>query len=322
MIEKTLLICSIVFSLFGFNSASDKYDAAIAKLEAGNTDKVLASTDISNLGFPEKYPIPTIPPFTERPSINASHYLIGDNTSGKIILESAASDRVPIASTTKIMTAIIALENYKLDDIVTVPLSTTSQNPIIIPTVVNLRAGERITVLELLHCVLIQSGNDSAFAVASHLSPAGDIAPFVALMNKKAIELGMKNTIYRDPAGLDDTAYSSAQDLFTVTRFALKNSTFSQITSTSLYTAHNIEGTISHQLVNSNRLVNGYDYLGAIGVKTGFTNAAGHCLVSAVERDGHTLIGVVLQTISLSASASADESRKLMDWAWNNAEWK
>lgn len=321
MMAKTLLFLSILFQAFGLTGLADKYDNASAKLLAGDINKVQASVDVHEIGFPDLTPTPAIKPFSERPAIGAKHYLIGDVQSNKIILKYNESEPVPIASTTKIMTAVIALENYDLDDVVTVPVSATSQNPTIIPTVVYLKPGEKITVGELLHCALIQSGNDAAYALASYLSKDGSVQEFVELMNKKALSLNMKDTHYLDPAGLNDEGHSSAEDLFILTRHAIKNKIFSEITSTKTYTAYNTTKTISHALTNSNRLVNGYDYLGAFGIKTGFTEKAGHCLVSAVEREGHTLIAVILNTDLENASASADESRKLQDWAWNNVEW-
>jgi D-alanyl-D-alanine carboxypeptidase (penicillin-binding protein 5/6) len=216
------------------------------------------------------------------------------------------------------MTALLVLENYKLDEIVNVSETASNQ----IGADVFLRTGEKITVSELLHCLLIKSGNDAAYALAEHMSNNQGIEQFLMAMNKKASELGMTNTFYKDPAGLDVSGYSTAKDLFTLTRIALKNDTFSKITSLSKYVAKNIDGTIYHQLDNSNRLVNEYKYIGAIGVKTGYMPEAGHCLVSAVEREGHTLIGIILSTYADTPSASADESRKLQDWGWSNIKWE
>lgn len=317
MVLKPLLILSILFSTLGFNSISQRYDDAIARYEIGNSASVSASEDSLRLGFPQIVPSPRVKPFSEKPDIRADYFIIADAETGKSLYQKNSSSRVPIASTTKIMTAIVALENYKLDEVMTVSNTAASQ----IGSDVFLRAGEKITFEQLLYCLLLKSGNDSAYAISEHLSKEGDIKPFVALMNKKAHDLGMKNTEYHDPAGLDVTGYSSAEDLVVITRYALKNKIFRRITSTAKYTAINIDGTIAHPLENSNRLVGEYNYLGAIGVKTGYMPEAGHCLVSAVERDGHILIGVVLHTIYDTATASADESKKLQDWAWQSIEW-
>lgn len=318
MLEKPLILLSILFSSLGLGSVADNYDRALARLEAGNVSKVVASNDVIEIGFPEITPTPRIKAFSERPEIAARHALLGDLDSGKILYKQDISSRVPIASTTKIMTAVVALENYKLSEIVTVSEAAAAQ----IGADAFLRTGEEISVEQLLYCLLIKSGNDAAYALAAHLNDGKDVQSFVGLMNQKARELGLKNTEYHDPAGLDISGYSSAEDLFLVSRYALKNPTFRQITSTSKYTATNIDGTVAHPLDNSNRLVGEFNYLGAIGVKTGYMPEAGHCLVSAVEREGRILIGVVLNTLSDTAAASAIESRRLQDWGWSNLEWK
>ncbi|OQB06118.1 MAG: D-alanyl-D-alanine carboxypeptidase DacB precursor [bacterium ADurb.Bin212] len=317
MIDKPLLVISIIANLLGLSGVADRCDSALALYQAGNVSTVTASRSIDEIGFPEIISLPSVKVFSQRPSISAKNYLLGDLESGKILLSEAASDSVAIASTTKIMTAVVALDKYNVDDVVTVSEAATTQ----IGSSVFLRVGEQITVKELLHCLLIKSGNDSAYALAEHLSGEG-VNGFVELMNKKALELDLKSTRFLDPAGLNDEGKSSAEDLFKLTRHALKNQAFSDIVSLDKYTAKNTTGTISHPLENSNRLVGEFDYIGAIGVKTGYTPVAGHCLVSAVEREGHTLIGVVLNTYSDTATASALESRKLMDWGWQNIEWR
>lgn len=297
---------------------SAKYDQSIMRFEAGNYSSVFAANDFRQLGFPDIVASPRIKAFSEKPIINADDFLIADSATGKVLYQQNFKKRVPIASTTKIMTALVALEKYKLDEIITVSENASSQ----IGADVFLRTGEKITFEQLLYCMLLKSGNDSAYAIAEHISDNFDSKQFIALMNQKAKELGMKNTEYHDPAGLDVTGYSSAEDLFLVTRQALKNPVFRRITSTAKYTAHNVDDSISHPLENSNRLVNQYQYPGAIGVKTGYMPEAGHCLVSAVERDGHIFIGIILHTTYDTADASALESKKLQDWAWNNVEWK
>lgn len=318
MIEKPLILLSILFNVVGMSGLSSKYDQAIAKLETGNNSKVVASVGIDSIGFPEILPSPKITPFSVRPDIQSRHYLLADYNSGKILLKYEENEKVPIASTTKIMTAVLALENYKLDEIVEVSEAASSQ----IGADTYLRPGEKISVGELLHCLLIKSGNDAAYALAEHMSESGGVEKFVTAMNDRAKELGMMDTLYKDPAGLDVSGYSTAKDLFTITRTALKNDTFSEITTLPKYVAKNIDSTIYHQLDNSNRLVNEYKYMGAIGVKTGYMPEAGHCLVSAVEREGHILIGVILNTYADTPSASADESRKLQDWGWANINWE
>lgn len=318
MILKSLYIASIFFSLVGFSSMSAKFDAAITKVEQGSYSKAEAhSKVISNLPLIE--PRPKLRNNSIKPNILAQNYILVDADSSTILLKQDAFDKVPIASTTKIMTALVALENYHPDEVVTISEKAAFQ----IGADAYLTVGEKITVSELLHCLLIKSGNDSAYALAEHMnvSKQDGIEKFVNKMNQKAKQLGMINTYYKDPAGLDVTGYSTAFDLYVVTREALKNPAFSSIVSKKQYTATSIDSKISHLLNNSNRLVNEYDYPGAIGVKTGYMPEAGHCLVSAVKRDGHTLIGVVLKTHKDTAPASADESKKMMDWGFSNIVW-
>ena len=317
MITKSILIFAIISNLLGLNFLSDKFDGALYKIEGGNKNSALAGNQ--NLPLPYITKKPTIEKMASRPTINAKIYLLADMDSGTVLLKSNIKDKVPIASTTKIMTAIVALENYKLDELVTVSGTATSQ----VGAEAFLTTGETISVRELLYCLLVQSGNDSAYALAEHYNSTLETGTdkFVSLMNLKAKSLGMKSTNYLDSAGLDVAGYSTAYDLFLATKYAMQNQVFRQIVATKEYTAKSSDGQIFHQLVNSNRLVGEYNYPGAIGVKTGYMPEAGHCLVTAVRQNGHILVGVVLNTYADTATASADESKKLFDWSSANVKW-
>lgn len=317
MIIKSIIYLSIIFNLLGIHSLADKFDNALYKVESGSGHSVLANN--SNLPLPYVSKKPLIDKFIQKPEINAKHYLLADMDSGTILLKYDSKTRVPIASTTKIITAIVALENYKMNDNIVISPYASMQAG----SDAFLRTGELISVKELLYCLLVKSGNDSAYALAEHMNVTGEtgVNKFVSMMNKKAKEIGMNNTNYRDPAGLDVNGYSSANDLFLATKYAMQNDTFRKIVATKEYVAKSTDGQTWHQLENSNRLVNEYDYPGAIGVKTGYMPEAGHCLVSAVKRDNHTLIGVVLNTNYDTATASADESKKLFDWAFQYIKW-
>jgi D-alanyl-D-alanine carboxypeptidase len=264
------------------------------------------------------------------------------------------------------MTAVVVLETYKLDDVVTISATAANQ----IGATANFRVGEKLTVRSLLKAMLIKSANGAAYALAEHMndkndsgddpevfssnstldfeneeqenaslanqdeegvtaskgvinqSEKTDIAKFITAMNNKAMELGMENTEYRDPAGLDTTGYSSAYDLYLITKYALKKDLFAEIVKTDHDVVKDTSGTIWHDLKNSNRLVGEYKYQGAIGVKTGYMPDAGHILVSAAKRDGHTLVGVIINTFADTPSASADESRKMLDWGFENTIWQ
>lgn len=317
MILKSIIAASIFFNLIGISPLASKFDNAIYKNESGSSQ--LAKAEISDIVLPELSNRPKVLKNTPKPNIYANHYLLADMDSAELLVSKDANARVPIASTTKIMTAIVALENYKLSDVVTISDKAAYQ-----PGADSyLRVGEQITVLELLYCLLIKSGNDSAYALAEHMSKDNiNTADFIAKMNATAKRLGMKNTEYHDPAGLDVSGYSTAYELFLAAKYAMKNQTFREIVATKDYVATNTDHTIYHQLETSNRLIGEYQYPGAIGIKTGYMPEAGHCLVSAAVREGHTLIGVVLHTFADTAPASADESRKLLDWGFSNVEWQ
>ncbi|PJC65909.1 hypothetical protein CO019_00260 [Candidatus Berkelbacteria bacterium CG_4_9_14_0_2_um_filter_42_30] len=318
MIVKPLIILSVVYSLAFFNLSAGRIDQRLANFY-GSEELSSAKAENQTITTPTLRNLPEIRSGAPKAYINVRQYLLADLDTGEVLLSKDSDQRIPIASITKIMTAIIVLENYNLSDVVTVPAAATQQTP----TLVNLRAGEQITVSELLNCLLIKSGNDAAYAIAVFMDKSGnnDIAPFVEKMNQKVGELRLDNTHFEDPAGLNDAGYSTAYDLEIITRYALKNPTFRQIIKMPEYVAKNTTGTIFHRLENSNRLITTYQYLGAIGVKTGFTYAASHSLVGAAERDGHTLIAVILSTYVDSATASADEAKKLLDWGFENIVW-
>ena len=316
MILKSFLILSVITSALHL-PVSSFFDNALVKNETGSSN--IVSADFRNLELPIPIITPEVKKNAKSPRINAYRYLLGDVETGVVFAKEDHFLQVPIASTTKIMTALVVLENYELDDVITISPAAAYQPG----ADAFLRVDEQISVESLIYCLLLKSGNDSAYALAEHMNDESDIGigKFVEAMNKKAKELGMKNTKYADPAGLDTEGYSTAYDLFTLTRYALNNKKFASIVRLKEAVVRSKDNKTQHILKNSNRLVGEYDYVGAIGVKTGYMPEAGHTLVSAVKRDGHTLIGVVLYTYADTAQASADESRKLMDWGWQNIEW-
>lgn len=306
---KLLIILSLITNLFGLNISSNVINSRISsviKADASDT------RPIYNSALPSIYPLPLKVNQKANPQIYAKNYVLVDEASNEILASQNEDAQVPIASTTKITSAMVVLENYDLNQVVTVSAKAASQ----IGSDTNLIAGEKITVRNLMYCMLIMSGNDSAYALAENYP--GGVDKFVEAMNAKAASLGMKNSHYLDPAGLSTTAYSSAYDLSIITRYALKNKIFAGIVATPEITVDNTAGTRHHDLKNSNRLVNDYAYPGALGVKTGYIPEAGHCLVGAAQRNGHRLIAVVLNTNSDLVTASATEARKLLDYGFNN----
>ncbi len=209
--------------------------------------------------------------------------------------------RMPMASTTKIMTAVIALENSDLSQKVLITDEMIGAEG----SSVYLKEGEEILLKDLVYALMLGSANDAAEAIAVHI--AGTVEDFAALMNNKAKELGLKDTSFANPHGLDsENHYTTAYDLAKLTVYALKNKEFAKIVSTYKYTVEATEKSPVRYLVNHNKLLKLYD--GAIGVKTGFTKKCGRCLVSAAERDGVKLVAV-----TLSAPDDWNDHIKMLD---------
>ena len=202
-------------------------------------------------------------------------------TTGKILSESNSDARLPMASTTKIMTAIIVIEDCRLDEVITVPEAAVGVEG----SSIYLKKDEEIDITDLLYGLMLRSGNDSAAALAIHHS--GSIEKFVEVMNTRARLWGANNTNFKNPSGLpDDEHYTTARDLCEIARHAMQNQTFRNIVSTKSY-----KGKF-RSYSNKNKML--YDFEGANGVKTGYTVKAGRCLVSSAERDGMDVICVVL----------------------------
>ena len=220
-------------------------------------------------------------------SVSAKSAVLIEADGGEVIFEKNAEEKLPMASTTKIMTATVALERCDMEKIVTVSPDAVG----IEGSSVYLVAGEKIKMRDLLYALMLESANDAAAAVA--IDVAGSVESFAELMNEKAEELGLCNTHFTNPHGLDNEEhYTSAHDLARLTAYALENADFKEIVSTYKMTIPLPAGDGTRLLLNHNRLLKTYGP--TIGVKTGFTKRSGRCLVSAAERDGVTLIAVTL----------------------------
>lgn len=212
---------------------------------------------------------------------SAGSAILIEQSSGRIIYEQNADEERLIASITKIMTAVVAIRHGELDTEYTVTADDMAEG-----SSMYLKVGDKLTLEELLYGLMLVSGNDAALAVAHCV--CGELDDFVALMNKTADELGMSHSSFANPNGLDaEGHYSSARDMACLTSYALENETFRRIVSTSSVTIG------ERYLQNHNKLLRVCE--GCIGVKTGFTKAAGRTLVSAVQRDGMTLVCVTLK---------------------------
>ncbi len=219
--------------------------------------------------------------------LSASSAVLIDGEHGVVIYAKDADSRRTMASTTKIMTAICALEEGDLTKKVKIPSEAVG----IEGSSIYLRKGEELTLKELVYGLMLNSGNDAAVAIAYAVS--GGVDEFSELMNKKAKEIGVKNSHFMNPNGLDeDGHYTTAFDLAQITAYAMKNKEFRKIASTYQTTIPGSEEGAVRYLTNHNKLLKRMD--GCIGVKTGFTKKSGRCLVSAAEREGVTLVAVTL----------------------------
>ena len=291
----------------------------IAALALGVTirlpDQPASREVLSAQQYPEPAPFPVRRPGTLDPAIRAKYVILLDADSFYPLYRKEAYQEVPVASTTKMMTALVVLDRYRPDEEVTVSRQATQQ----IGSTTGLLPGERITVDSLLRALLIQSGNDAAYALAEH---GGSVEQFVSWMNDKAKEVGMHASSFKDPAGLDDGGRSTAFELAVLGSLLMRQPKVREITATSEMTITSVDGKQTHLLKNSNRLVTPELYFpGATGIKTGFTPAAGHTLVAAAEREGRLLIGVILFTYEDTKDASARESARLLNWGFASYLW-
>ncbi|QQG50104.1 MAG: D-alanyl-D-alanine carboxypeptidase [Candidatus Berkelbacteria bacterium] len=306
---RILSLVTLLVILFLLRSGST---APIASASGSTETASLASLDSVEEYLAVKDKAPAAP-------IYAKSYILMDGETGDILVNRNGDLSIPIASTTKMITALTAVENLKLDDVTT----TTAFPTRIEGSKVNLLTDEKITVLNLLKALLINSGNDSAFAIAEAYSgKTGDYQTFVKKMNEFVAKNGLKNTVLSDPAGLDDEkGRSTPRELAHIARILLKNEALSKIVSTPQEVVTSVNGQQRHELKNTNRLIQSdtpYYMPNALGVKTGFTHEAGHSLVAAYRLGDRLLIGVVMNTAEYTNTASAAEMKKLFLWAEQN----
>ncbi|MBR6543716.1 MAG: D-alanyl-D-alanine carboxypeptidase, partial [Anaerotignum sp.] len=229
--------------------------------------------------------------FADEPKIVAQGAALIDGRTGRLLWGKDADQTMSMASTTKIMTAILVLENTDLDEIVTVSRNAARQ-----PEVhMHLKEGERWKVGDLLSAMMLRSYNDAAVALAEHVS--GSVELFCKTMTEKAKEIGAKSTVFGSPNGLDSHLtdaehHSTAYDMSLITSYVLQNETFREIIAREETEIADLSGKYTCHVTNADRFLREYD--GALGVKTGYTNKAGHCFVGAAERDDVLFISAVL----------------------------
>ncbi|MBQ3180165.1 MAG: D-alanyl-D-alanine carboxypeptidase [Firmicutes bacterium] len=244
---------------------------------------------------------PSAPPVT-----SAAAVVVMEQSSGRVLHSSNMNAELYPASTTKIMTALLTLENMELDDKITLPDDFINVGE----TSLGLEPGARQTVEELLMAMMLRSANDAAQALA--IGVAGSVEAFADMMNEKAAELGMKHSHFVNPHGLHNSGhYSSAYDLAIVARAALEHEEFRRIITTESFTVKKVNGEEDFRVGNRNGLLARYQY--ADGIKTGYTRQAGNCFVSSATRNGMQLIAVVLNSSDIYADAEA-----LLEWGFAN----
>ena len=242
------------------------------------------------------------------PSVSAQSAALIDAASGTVLYAKDADRTLPMASTTKIMTALVALEEMPLDTVIEVDARAVGVEG----SSIYLTDGEELTLEQLLYALLLESANDAATAIAVGI--AGSVEQFAELMNQKATEMGLKSTGFQNPHGLDaEGHHTTAYELAVITAAALENPVFETIVSTRKTTIPH-DGTDGVRLlINHNKLLRSYE--GTIGVKTGFTKKSGRCLVSAARKNGATLIAV-----TLNAPNDWNDHTTLLDYGFSQME--
>lgn len=259
------------------------------------------------------------------PELHTSYYMLADLDSGRVLYSKNADEKVYPASTTKILTGIMALERCNLSDVVTAtseaidPINNKHSN-------MGIRVGEELTVEQLLYGMLVHSANDAANVLAVHM--AGNLSDFASLMNTRASELGAENTHFTNAHGFhDDNHYTTVADLAKITSYAMKNEKFAEIVSTSKYQIpatnkyHETRYLSSTNMFLSNNRTSAHLFKYALGVKTGSTDEAGNCLVAAAEKNGTRLMSIVMKCKNVNngdGAYSFVDSRALLDYGFEN----
>lgn len=297
MIKKICILSIIVVMLLSYYSLAEADD----KIEEVNKN------DINNQAMQET--IQTATSSTGMPKIDSRYAVVLDRKSKAILCGKKEETRTKMASTTKIMTALVVIENTNLSNIVEVSKKAAATGG----STLKLKKGDKISVQDLLYGLMLRSGNDAAVVLAEHV--AGSIAEFAKLMNEKADELGLKNTHFETPHGLDsDNHYTTPYELALLTDYALNNTIFANIVKTKSCSI-TING-IARTIGNTNELLGNLN--GVYGVKTGFTNGAGRCLVTAIKRGDLDVVCVVLGADTKKIRTK--DSIKLIEYTFANFE--
>ncbi|MEK7125098.1 MAG: serine hydrolase [Patescibacteria group bacterium] len=247
----------------------------------------------------------------DRPVVNAKSVLVYDTRSGRVLFSKNPSERMPIASLTKILSAVVVLERFNQSDVAIIGKESVKADGVRQDLYIN----ERISVANLLQMMLVGSSNDAAYALAAHAATHG--IDFVQAMNEKAAEMGMKNSYFLDPAGLNDQAYGTAEDMVRLVNYALRYDALWVGSDEKELTLSSADGTFTHKITNTDELVGVIDDL--YGGKTGYTEAALGCLALVVNVTGQDTKVV---SVVLGSPDRFGESKLLIDWVRAAYRWE
>ena len=231
------------------------------------------------------------PPDTLDPSRSVGSYILKDVGASKVVMAKDTGKRIQPASLTKILTCVMAIESGRLGDVVEIPKEAT----LVEPTKAGFEPGEKIRLVDLVKASLVRSSNDAAFAIAIHLG--GSVSGFIAMMNRRAKEIGMSHSHFTNPAGYDrkpyNGHYSTAQDLLVLTEYAIRNELFNRIARLDSISFFEQKTRKKYSLKSSNKLLESYPY--AVGIKTGYTFRAGRCLIARARKEDRDVLLVMLK---------------------------
>lgn len=261
-------------------------------------------------GWIEVQPIPHLQKGRLAPEIQSKAALLVDNATGLVLYEKNANTPLPMASLTKIMTAVIILEHHQLDEQVTISSNYAELEGVKI----FLHQGEQMTVGSLLQALLLPSAGDAAMALAEYHS--GSVDAFVKEMNQRAQAMNLVDTHFKNPVGLDEEGHvSTAADLAKLARYAMHFPAFRSIVRQSGATIESVDGRFSYSLTNTNHLLG--SYLDVLGIKTGTTDEAGESVINLARNDeGHEVLSVLL-----NSPDRFQESKSMLDWAFRSYLW-
>jgi D-alanyl-D-alanine carboxypeptidase len=295
----------------GFTAASLDDISSPRRLPVGRESLVLSgsSSMISETSSSTRlYPYP-VNDGTKAPQVTARGVYVVDADSMVPLLAKRPNEKLRPASTTKIMTALVAMAAFAGDEVVTAGRADGA-----VGKTIHLKTGEQVTFSDMLYGLLLESGNDAAYALAENYP--GGYEGMIAAMNQKAAELGMVNTEYRNVSGVDQYRHeTTARDLAILTKEAMENELLREIVATKSKEIVSLDGTVIHQLTNTNELLG--EVPGVVGVKTGTTDLAGECLITLVEREGRRVILVML-----GSSDRFGETKLLIDWVFGHHKWE